>query len=136
MVGHAHITTITCYEGRHHTSRSVGVEHVSRREKANGAASENSTLSSSMHAGGKREGMLSNKKNHFGVSFFRVIDVNSRWRAERYRGGHTSPDELQQVCVGYVTFNTLRYKLSQTCYSRDTLARGTRGPHKVRDNLH
>ena len=32
--------------------------------------------------------------------------------------------------------NTLRDKLSQTCYSRDTPARGTRGPYKVCDNLH
>ena len=32
--------------------------------------------------------------------------------------------------------NTLRYKLSQTCYSRDTPARGARGPYKVCDNLH
>jgi hypothetical protein len=32
--------------------------------------------------------------------------------------------------------NTLSVILSQTCYSRDTPARGTRGPHKVRDNLH
>ena len=38
--------------------------------------------------------------------------------------------------VENTVFNTLSVILSQTCYSRDTPARGTRGPHKVRDNLH
>ena len=35
-----------------------------------------------------------------------------------------------------ITLNTLTGKLSQTCYSRDTPARGARGPYKVCDNLH
>ena len=40
------------------------------------------------------------------------------------------------AAASYDYLNTLSVILSQTCYSRDTPARGTRGPHKVCDNLH
>ena len=40
------------------------------------------------------------------------------------------------VDVGGVPLITLTYKLSQTCSSRDTPGRSTRGPCKVRGNLH
>ena len=44
---------------------------------------------------------------------------------------------LVKKCPGrYTLINTLTVILSQTCYSRDTPAHGTRGPHKVCDNLH